>query len=429
MSAEQPLPGILEEQRGRWERKRCRTAKELLESEQRYLDRLGLVVTYFVAILKAKGTLRPPEQQTIFGRLEPLYSASRILITHLEKGHLTSGLEHLRHHLVLYLHYAENLEKAQKSLEVVFSSLSGVFVGTGILLVPHRTIRGLVRSATRSAGCVLDSCFQLLGTWDSPGFGITEERRVPGSHWAAFLLLDLQKQLRTNKSFGRFKKLQESRPELQGCRLEDLLALPLRRLRQYQHLLQDLLENTYPGSPDFHPLTGVLRSVAGVCHQVQEICRCWENAEQMHRVQRLLKGQKTQIQTPGRWFLCEGWLTLVPPKGEALQRRMLFLFSDILVMTKACHPLHPWNSHKFACQGIFPLQQCTVEKVLGHTQSQGGLLSLSFPHQTLLLMSCDPEELNRWHQCLLAAVRQLQMDFALARQTDNLPSTSSPEAQ
>uniref|UniRef100_A0A8D0DMN7 Rho guanine nucleotide exchange factor 39 n=1 Tax=Salvator merianae TaxID=96440 RepID=A0A8D0DMN7_SALMN len=232
MSAEQPLPGILEEQRGRWERKRCRTAKELLESEQRYLDRLGLVVTYFVAILKAKGTLRPPEQQTIFGRLEPLYSASRILITHLEKGHLTSGLEHLRHHLVLYLHYAENLEKAQKSLEVVFSSLSGVFVGTGILLVPHRTIRGLVRSATRSAGCVLDSCFQLLGTWDSPGFGITEERRVPGSHWAAFLLLDLQKQLRTNKSFGRFKKLQESRPELQGCRLEDLLALPLRRLRQ-----------------------------------------------------------------------------------------------------------------------------------------------------------------------------------------------------
>uniref|UniRef100_A0A8D0C0L9 Rho guanine nucleotide exchange factor 39 n=1 Tax=Salvator merianae TaxID=96440 RepID=A0A8D0C0L9_SALMN len=354
MSAEQPLPGILEEQRGRWERKRCRTAKELLESEQRYLDRLGLVVTYFVAILKAKGTLRPPEQQTIFGRLEPLYSASRILITHLEKGHLTSGLEHLRHHLVLYLHYAENLEKAQKSLE---------------------------------------------------------------------------KQLRTNKSFGRFKKLQESRPELQGCRLEDLLALPLRRLRQYQHLLQDLLENTYPGSPDFHPLTGVLRSVAGVCHQVQEICRCWENAEQMHRVQRLLKGQKTQIQTPGRWFLCEGWLTLVPPKGEALQRRMLFLFSDILVMTKACHPLHPWNSHKFACQGIFPLQQCTVEKVLGHTQSQGGLLSLSFPHQTLLLMSCDPEELNRWHQCLLAAVRQLQMDFALARQTDNLPSTSSPEAQ
>lgn len=35
----------VEEQRARWERKRCRTAKELVETEQQYLEQLGLVAT------------------------------------------------------------------------------------------------------------------------------------------------------------------------------------------------------------------------------------------------------------------------------------------------------------------------------------------------------------------------------------------------
>ncbi|KAH0629852.1 hypothetical protein JD844_012278 [Phrynosoma platyrhinos] len=107
----------------------------------------------------------------------------------------------------------------------------------------------------------------------------------------------------------------------------------------------------------------------------------------------------------GRWYLREGWLTVVPAKGETLQHRMFFLFSDALLMTKPYHPLHPWNSNKLACQEVFQLQQCSVEKVFGHTQSHGGLLSLSFPHKKLLLMSYDQEDLNKWHQSLTAAVR------------------------
>lgn len=35
----------VEEQRARWERKRSRTAKELLETEHKYLEQLDLVVT------------------------------------------------------------------------------------------------------------------------------------------------------------------------------------------------------------------------------------------------------------------------------------------------------------------------------------------------------------------------------------------------
>ncbi|XP_042307237.1 rho guanine nucleotide exchange factor 39 [Sceloporus undulatus] len=221
----------------------------------------------------------------------------------------------------------------------------------------------------------------------------------------------LRRQVRKNKAFSRFKKLQESRPEFGGLCLEELLLLPLQRLRQYRHLLQDLVENTPTKSSEAEQLREALRSIEEAFHQVQEITHFHENVGHLSRIQKLLllKGQKTKVMLPGRWYLREGWLTVVPDKGEALQHRMFFLFSDALLMTKPYHPLHPWNAHKLACQEVFQLQQCLVEKIFGHTQSHGGLLSLSFPHKKLLLMSHDQEDLNKWHQSLTAAIRRLQL--------------------
>uniref|UniRef100_A0A8C0EK77 Rho guanine nucleotide exchange factor 39 n=1 Tax=Bubo bubo TaxID=30461 RepID=A0A8C0EK77_BUBBB len=266
----------VEEQRARWERKRSRTAKELLETEHKYLEQLDLVVT--VSILA-------PSDVTLHE--QSLLLVHSVLSLHLERGNLGPGLENFCQNLELYGHYAENLEQANKTL---------------------------------------------------------------------------REQLRKNKSFRRFKKLQETRPQFQGRKLEDLLPLPLQRLHQ-------------------------------------------ENSLQLLRVQKLLKGQKTQVLTPGRWYIREGWLLVVPSKGGELKRRMFFLFSDIFIATKPCHPLHPLNSNKLACQAVYPLHQCVVDKVFGHTQSQGGLLSLSFPHKTLLLMSSDQQDVNDWYQSLTAAVR------------------------
>ena len=45
---ESPAPGArcpVQEQRARWERKRACTARELLETERRYQEQLGLVAT------------------------------------------------------------------------------------------------------------------------------------------------------------------------------------------------------------------------------------------------------------------------------------------------------------------------------------------------------------------------------------------------
>lgn len=84
----------------------------------------------------------------------------------------------------------------------------------------------------------------------------------------------------------------------------------------------------------------------------------------------------------GRWYIREGWLKVVPHKGADAKNKMFFLFSDILLEAKRCSPLHPTNENKFVGQHAYPLQDCSVEKVFGHTRSQGGLLSVSFNSST-----------------------------------------------
>lgn len=62
----------VEEQRARWERKRSRTAKELLETEHKYLEQLDLVVT--VSILAPSNMWVPSGSTYLFvlswGRVE-----------------------------------------------------------------------------------------------------------------------------------------------------------------------------------------------------------------------------------------------------------------------------------------------------------------------------------------------------------------------
>ncbi|XP_072922273.1 rho guanine nucleotide exchange factor 39 isoform X2 [Hemitrygon akajei] len=291
----------MHEQRARWERKRIRTAKELIETEQRYFEQLELVVVYFIEILKAKGTLQPAARDAIFCTFKSIHSVNRALLSYLEDGKLGLGFDNFCPHLKLYITYTDNMEHAFKVL---------------------------------------------------------------------------QGQIKKNKQFARFKKLQESRPEFQGLTLEDLLPLPRKRIHQYKHLLRDLIGNTNPDDLEFQQLENAVKAISEASQYIQDQARRHENYLQVLRVQKLLKGQRSKVLAPGRRYIREGWLTTVPPKGEELKHKMFFLFSDMLLMTKPCHPLHPVHSDKFVWQKAYPLIEGTVEKVFGHTESRGGLISL-----------------------------------------------------
>ncbi|XP_040818703.1 rho guanine nucleotide exchange factor 39 isoform X2 [Ochotona curzoniae] len=373
---ESPGPGArcpLQEQRARWERKRARTARELLETERRYQEQLGLVATYFLGILKAKGTLRPPERQALFGPWEPIYGASQELLPYLEEGRWGQGLEGFCPHLELYAQFAANADRSRATL---------------------------------------------------------------------------QEQLKKSKRFRRFVRLQEGRPEFGGLQLQDLLPLPLQRLQQYESLVVALAENTSPHSPDHQQLTRAARLVSDTAQRVQAIGQRQKNEQHLRRVQALLGGRQAKgltsgsyglaplfsglplpahsqphgtphllcipqdppfplpVHPPGRWFLRQGWLLVVPPRGEP-RPRMCFLFSDVLLMAKPRPVLHLLQSGTFACRAVYPMAQCELSRVFGHSGGPcGGLLSLSFPHEKLLLMSTDQEELARWYHSLTLAISQ-----------------------
>ncbi|XP_071358587.1 rho guanine nucleotide exchange factor 39 isoform X2 [Trachinotus anak] len=333
----------IQEQRDRWERKRSRTARELVQTEQHYCQRLKLVTTYFVEILKAKGTLRQDIRENIFSSIKAIHSVNQSLLVHLENGYFGRGFDQFCPHLQHYNTYVDNIYNARKVLGI---------------------------------------------------------------------------QLKKNKAFRRFKKLQETRPEFNNQTLEELLQLPILRIDQYKHFLQDLTANTSPDNPEFQQLSRAVTAVSEVSQRIQNNTRRHENHLQLCRVQKLLKGRKTKVLAAGRWYIREGWLNVVPPKGAEVKPKMFFLFSDMLLQAKRCSPLHLTNGDKFTGQHIYPLQDCTLEKVFGHTRSKGGLLSLTFPRAKLLLMSSNQEDLNDWYQSLSSAIRKLQSKQTVVHHRD-----------
>lgn len=57
---------------------------------------------------------------------------------------------------------------------------------------------------------------------------------------------------------------------------------------------------------------------------------------------------------------------------------MFFLFSDALLMAKPRPPLHLLQSGTFACQALYPMAECQLHRVFGHSGGPcGGLLSVS----------------------------------------------------
>uniref|UniRef100_A0A8C4NFY1 Uncharacterized protein n=1 Tax=Eptatretus burgeri TaxID=7764 RepID=A0A8C4NFY1_EPTBU len=154
-------------------------------------------------------------------------------------------------------------------------------------------------------------------------------------------------QMKKNKAFARFKRLQESRPDCQGLMLEDLLA------------------------------TQVMFKASQ------------RNLEHLQRIQSMLKSHRVYIR--------EGWLFVAPRKGENLKERLFFLFSDMLLMCRQCHPFHPVHEGKLECQAAFPLLKGSVTKSGYPTRIGAEKLIQNFQHSAegrYVMMVMIDEELS-----------------------------------
>ncbi|CAL8405249.1 unnamed protein product [Arctogadus glacialis] len=113
-------------------------------------------------------------------------------------------------------------------------------------------------------------------------------------------------------------------------------------------------------------LPGAARAVSEVSCRIQDNARSHQNHLQLLRVQRLLKGRRTKVLAPE---------PIVSPCVD----------SELMISVSPC------------------------------LSSQ-----LSFPKAKLLLMSCDQEDINDWHQSLASAVGKLQSKNKTVHQRDEL---------
>ncbi|XP_057169557.1 rho guanine nucleotide exchange factor 39 isoform X2 [Ursus arctos] len=299
----------VQEQRARWERKRARTARELLETERRYQEQLGLVATYFVGILRAKGTLRPAERQTLFGPWELIYGASQELLPYLEGGHWGQGLESFCPHLELYTQFAANAERSRTTL---------------------------------------------------------------------------QEQLKKNKRFRRFVRLQEGRPEFGSLHLQDLLPLPLQRLQQYENLVMALAENTGPHSPDHQQLTRAARLISETVQRVHSIGQKQKNDQHLQRIQALLSGRQakglTSAHTPYflslpffllPWIMVLELHRITAPASAAPTTRSLVPASGLAISSAS-----PWGA---SAPNVLPLLRCAPHGQTATTTASAAEWHLCLP--------------------------------------------------
>ncbi|CAH0516788.1 unnamed protein product [Peronospora belbahrii] len=116
-------------------------------------------------------------------------------------------------------------------------------------------------------------------------------------HSAALIALD-------SPQFAGF--LRELPPEADVNRLRRYLNMPMERIPRYKMLLQELLGSTPPEHIDFVPLQSAIKSVDRVANKIEEINEIRENARTLATV-----SAKVGIDLNGRHFVRDGMLRKV----------------------------------------------------------------------------------------------------------------------
>ncbi|KAM3842707.1 rho guanine nucleotide exchange factor 39-like [Diretmus argenteus] len=208
------------------------------------MGRRLLIGMYFVEILKAKGTLRQDVRDNIFSSIKSIHSVNQTLLIHLENGYFGRGFDQFCPQLHHYNSYADNIYNSSKVLGVQMKKNKAFrrFKNECLSVVSgpdeeEQSLQTVQMKKNKAFRRFKNECLSVVSGPDE------EEQSLQTV------------QMKKNKAFRRFKKLQEARPEFKGCKLEDLLQLPVQRIEQYKHFLQDLTENTSPDNPEFQQLS------------------------------------------------------------------------------------------------------------------------------------------------------------------------------
>jgi len=150
-----------------------------------------------------------------------------------------------------------------------------------------------------------------------------------------------------------FQNFIQHQVKTKSSNLLTALNLPMHRMIMYDSLLKDIISLTPKDHPDYEDLCNALKLIRSVNAQAARVVEKRKNMNQVLEIQNTLNGM--DIAEPHRKFVFEGEVNLLlGPK--TLKPRKLFLFNDILLITKL-------KRKKYEVLHKLNLKQITVQDV------------------------------------------------------------------
>jgi len=198
-----------------------------------------------------------------------------------------------------------------------------------------------------------------------------------------------------------------------GSDLDSLLITPVQRIPRYQMLLRDLVKDTEEEHLDFKDLCEALKKVTSVAELLNERRRAAENLSSVLKVQHNLVGKFPSLVNAQRRYLTEGSLTVINPKTGKGKLRHVFVFNDLVVLSKLPKKAGGKFSYESQVRLHNPLGPADVVEYEGKfSKSLPHAFELVTPSAQLLLSVPDEEQRHTWLCVLNDAIEELQIQKA-----------------
>lgn len=215
----------------------------------------------------------------------------------------------------------------------------------------------------------------------------------------------LLNELRENRpALDTFLREQRANPRCLRKELQDFLITPIQRVPRYVLLLQELVKRSDEAQADFSTLSHALQRLRELANRINDRKRVNENTREVQRIHQQLD-PPLDLSEPHRQFIREGSLNLKYRHGSRRYSRdnhtgvHLFLFNDVLLVCRA----RKLKRAKFKTLHWFSLdcsRLISEEKDIDDHE-----FKVSDSNELMIFSTSSQEEKKEWSEQLQAAIR------------------------
>ncbi|KAI9179884.1 hypothetical protein H9P43_005216 [Blastocladiella emersonii ATCC 22665] len=202
-------------------------------------------------------------------------------------------------------------------------------------------------------------------------------------------------------------KAAQDSPRFKGLDITSYMILPIQRIPRYIMLLEQLVHYTQEDHPDFADLGRCVAEVKKMADHINEELRKFEAQKKVLDIAAALQGRPasaTALVSPARRFIAQA--DLQTPMLMALDRRTVFLFSDLLVVAKRV------KDNAFEYKDEFDLWTSYVKKVDDQTRDPNAPRIYAFHivagKRQYALAAASSDEREHWIKLINDAMSHLQ---------------------